>query len=123
MITIYFNEACSKCRIAYEVLLSSGKEFKRINYLQQIPSLETLKEIQRKLNIPVLDMMREQEPVFKELVAGKNLEERQLMEIIHFNPILLKRPIVVVDDQAYIVRPPLTIEEVLEKHFKGNKQK
>ena len=35
MITIYFNEACSKCNIAYEVLKASGKEFERINYLQE----------------------------------------------------------------------------------------
>lgn len=119
MITIYFNEACSKCNIAYEVLKSSGKEFTRINYLQQIPSLETLAAIQQKLNIPAIDMMRQQEPVFKELVAGKNLTEQQLLKIIHQHPILLKRPIVVVEEHAYIVRPPLSIEEVLEKHFKG----
>ena len=119
MITIYFNEACSKCNIAFEVLKSSGKEFTRINYLQQIPSLETLAALQKKLNLPVMDMIRQQEPVFKELVEGKNLSEPQILEIIHEHPILLKRPIVEVDAQAYIVRPPLSVEEVLEMHFKG----
>ena len=119
MITIYFNEACSKCNIAYEVLKSSGKEFKKINYLQQIPSLETLAAIQQKLNIPAIEMMRQQEPVYKELVEGKHLSDLQLLNIIHAHPILLKRPIVEVDAQVYIVRPPLSVEEVLEMHFKG----
>ena len=118
MITIYFNEACSKCNIAYGVLKSSGKEFERINYLQEIPSLETLKSIQQKLNLPAQEMMRKQEPVFKELVAGKTLSETECLQIIQQHPILLKRPIVVIDEQAYIVRPPLSIEEVLDKHFK-----
>ena len=118
MITIYFNEACSKCNIAYEVLKSSGKEFVKINYLQKIPSLETLKSIQQKLNIPAEEMMRKQEQIFKELVEGKNLSGDECLEIIQQHPILLKRPIVIIDEQAYIVRPPLSIEEVLEKHFK-----
>lgn len=120
MISIYFNEACSKCNIAYEVLKSSGKEFTRINYLQQIPSLATLASLQQKLNLPAIEMIRQQEPVFKELVEGKNLSEQQLLEIIHQHPILLKRPIVEVDAQAYIVRPPLNVEEVLEMHFEEN---
>lgn len=117
MITIYFNEACSKCNIAYEVLKASG-EFERINYLQEVPSLEILKSILQKLNLPVEDMMRKQESVFKEMVEGKNLSETECLKIIEQHPILLKRPIVVIDEQAYIVRPPLSIEEVLDKHFK-----
>ena len=118
MITIYFNEACSKCNIAYEVLKTSGKEFEKINYLQEVPSLQTLNSIQQKLNMPAEEMMRKQEPAFKEFVEGKNLSESECLEIIQQHPILLKRPIVVIDEQAYIVRPPLSIEEVLDKHFK-----
>lgn len=117
MIQIYFNQECSKCNIAYEALQHSGKEFRSIQYLQEIPSVETLLDIKQKLNLPAIEMMRHQEPVFKTLVQGKELSETQCLEIIHQHPILLKRPIVLVDDSAYIVRPPLSIAEVLDKHF------
>ena len=45
MITIYHNSSCTKSRIALAALTQSGEEFEVVNYLEDVPSVEKLKEI------------------------------------------------------------------------------
>ena len=45
------------------------------------------------------------EPAYKRYVAGKNLRDEQLLQVMAAHPELLQRPIVVKADKAVLARP------------------
>ncbi|HTH75489.1 MAG TPA: arsenate reductase (glutaredoxin) [Trinickia sp.] len=115
MITVYHNPRCSKSRGACELIADrlnrSGETVKVIEYLKEPPSVDDLKALHRMLGGSVRDMIRDNEPPFRELgLADPALSEDQLYEAIAAHPVLLQRPIVVRDGRAVIGRPPENIE-------------
>ncbi|MBW0446126.1 arsenate reductase (glutaredoxin) [bacterium M00.F.Ca.ET.228.01.1.1] len=111
MITIYHNPRCSKSRSACELIASQYKREEEptqiIEYLKQPLSTAQLKELNRQLGCPVREMIRDSEPIYKELgLSDSTLSDAQLYEALAAHPILLQRPIVVRNDRAVIGRPP-----------------
>ena len=70
-----------------------------------------MRELVKKLAIPVFGLLRTKEKQFKELGFTAETPESEVIAAIVTNPGLLNRPIVVVGDKAVIARP---IEKALE---------
>jgi arsenate reductase len=113
MIKIYHNNRCGKSRDALSFLKESGKDFELINYLENTPSVEELTALIAQLNIKPFDLIRKTESIYKENFKGKNLRDAEWIEVMVQNPILIERPIVVVDGKAVIARPTERILEIL----------
>lgn len=113
MITIYHNNSCTKSRIALAELTKSGEEFEVINYLEQTPSVEELKEIIRKLGITPFELIRLTENLYKENYKGQNLSDEEWIEVMHKNPILIQRPIIVAGGVAVIARSEEELDKVI----------
>ena len=113
MITIYHNSSCTKSRIALAALTQSGEEFKVVNYLEDVPSVEKLKEILKKLNIKPFDLIRVTENLYKEKYKDKNLTDEEWIVVMHENPVLIQRPILVKDDFAVIGRSDDALDEII----------
>ena len=113
MITIYHNNSCTKSRIALAELTKSGEEFEVINYLEQTPSVEELKEIIRKLGITSFELIRLTENLYKENYKGQNLSDEEWIEVMHKNPILIQRPIIVAGGVAVIARSEEELDKVI----------
>ena len=106
-ITIYHNPNCSKSCSTLKLLREHGVEPKIVEYLQHPPSVNTLKTLFNLLQIPIEKLVRQQEPIFQELNLNKDtLNIDDWLQILHENPTLLQRPIVVSHNQAVIARPP-----------------
>lgn len=107
-IILYHNSRCSKSRATLALLNKNGIKPLIVNYLDTPPSKDDLQKINEKLNTPITDMIRFKEPLAKELSIGKedNRTTAQWIEILHENPKLIERPIVVKGDKAVIGRPP-----------------
>lgn len=112
-IKIYHNSRCSKSNAALRALESQNTEFTIINYLENPPSMTELKDILKLLNISPLELMRTGEAVFKEKVKGKNLSDEELIVIMHENPILIQRPIIIKGNKAVIARSEEAIASIL----------
>jgi arsenate reductase (glutaredoxin) len=111
MIQIYHNNRCSKSRCALQYLEESKQPFEVVNYLQNAPSTKELKELLAKLKLEPLDVVRKNEPIFKEQFKNKMLTRTEWIQVLHENPILIERPIVVSKTSAVIARPPeLTLD-------------
>tara|TARA_Y100000766_G_C18904356_1_gene605017 strand:+ start:369 stop:707 length:339 start_codon:yes stop_codon:yes gene_type:complete len=110
---IYHNPRCRKSRETLKIIKESGNEFEIINYLENIPSENELKEILTKLNIQAEDLLRREESIFKENFKGKILSENQWIEVMLKNPKLIERPIVVKGDKAILGRPPQNVKQLL----------
>lgn len=113
MIKIYHNPRCKKSREGLAILEASGKDFKIIKYLDEVPSKDEIKSILDQLGISPIDLVRTQEKIWKENYKGKTLANSELIEALHEHPKLIERPIVINNNKAVIGRPPENIKEIL----------
>jgi arsenate reductase (glutaredoxin) len=111
---LYFNPSCSKCRSALSLLDGRGMQVEVVRYLDRAPTRDDLVLLMEQLGIedPRL-MMRTAEPVYAEVGLGDESSHDDLLTAITTHPILLERPIFVVDGRAVIGRPPERVLEIL----------
>ena len=110
-ITIYHNPKCSKSRQTLKLLQEQGINPVTIEYLKNPPTVEKLKEILSLLGVSPRDLIRKKEDEYKELdLANSRLSDEDLIHFMAKNPILIERPIVLVNGKAALGRPP---EQVL----------
>ena len=113
---IYHNPRCSKSRQTLELLKGRGYTPEIVDYLKYPPNAETVQKLSKKLGLPVLDLMRHNEPEYHEqrdLLADMNETER--CDWLAQHPKVLQRPIVVVGAKARLGRPPENVLEILQK--------
>ena len=113
MIEIYHNPRCRKSREGLALVEASGQDFKIVKYLDDVPSVETLTGIIRKLGITADQLVRKNEAIWKENYKSKDLNEAEIIQAMADHPKLIERPIVVKGESAVLGRPPENITEFL----------
>lgn len=117
MLKIYYKPNCHTCRIALQHLKDHcEQEIETTEYLVDIPSEQEIKDLLKLLNIKAKDLVRKKEPLYKEKYEGKKISNARWIKILHKNPILIERPIVLLDDKAIIGRPPESIIPFITKY-------
>ena len=113
-VTIYHNPRCSKSRETLKLLEARGIEPRVIEYLQTPPSAAELDRILALLGREPRELMRRQEPEYRELGldhAGRT--RAQLIEAMVRHPRLIERPIVLANGKAALGRPPHNVLQIL----------
>ena len=114
-ITIYHNPRCSKSRQTLQILEERSQQANVIEYLKQPPDRATLEQLLGFLGMEPRALMRKNEAVYKELnLADENLSRDELISAMLDNPILIERPIVVVNGKAVLGRPPENVLQIIE---------
>ncbi|WP_435136265.1 arsenate reductase (glutaredoxin) [Formosa sp. A9] len=113
MITIYHNNRCSKSREALQIIEASGKPFKVVKYLEDVPSKDELNHIIDLLDIMPIDLIRKNEDVWKDNFKNENLSDEALVDVMVKYPKLIERPIVINGEKAVIGRPPQQVVDIL----------
>ena len=67
-LTLFYNDACSKCRATIALVEKSGRPFEIVEYLKTPLTADQLK----RLGLPLASLVRKSEPRFKELGLDKN---------------------------------------------------
>jgi arsenate reductase len=80
-------------------------------YLKDVPTIKELKVLLVKLNMTPLQIIRQNEDIFKKKFKGKKFSDEEWLHILHENPVLIERPIVVKNNKAVICRPPEKFHE------------
>ena len=106
---IYHNPRCRKSRETLSIINEKKVDINIVEYLKKPPTKKEIKEIIKMLNIPVLDLVRKEEKLFKEDYKGVELSPDEWIDVLHANPILIQRPIVIQDSMAIIGRPPINV--------------
>ena len=112
MLKIYHNPRCRKSRETLQLIKDRGEAVEIIEYLNEIPTIETLKSVLKKLGLKPLDIVRRGEAVFKENFKGKDYSDEEWLKILHENPKVIERPIVVKGDKAIVGRPPDNVQQL-----------
>lgn len=113
MITIWHNPRCSKSRQALALLEGHGEGVQVRRYLDDVPSVEELRQTRDTLGLRAIEMMRTGEAVFNDLGLGKSDDDDTLIAAMAANPKLIERPVVFANGRARIGRPPEAVLEIL----------
>ncbi len=112
--TLYHNPRCSKSRQTLELLKEQGHDPQVVEYLKTPPDRATLERILDWLGLEPRDLMRKNEPEYRENnLDDQSLGRDALIEAMLAHPKLIERPIVVTDGKAAIGRPPEQVLEIL----------
>ena len=106
VITIYHNPNCGTSRNVLAMFRDAGYAPQVVEYLKTPPSKTELERLVKMLGMPIRNMMRRKGSPYEELALDDpKWTDKQLIDFIMQHPILIERPIVVVDDRAWLCRP------------------
>ncbi len=112
-ITIYHNARCGKSRGALEILQAQNMPHQVRLYLTDPLTKKELKTLLKKLNMQPSELVRKNESIYKELFSQREYSEKEWLDILVKNPVLIERPIVEFEGTAIIARPPECLFEII----------
>lgn len=115
---VWYNPACSKCRIAGAALADAGVAYTERRYLEAPPTAAELEDVLARLDLQPWDIVRTGEDVAKDLGLKDwprdEANRRRWIEAMVEHPKLIQRPIVVLDDgRAVIARDEESVATVV----------
>jgi arsenate reductase len=93
-------------------LTGKGVDFESVHYLEKPLSAGELKNLLRRARLKPADVVRKNEPAYHQHVAGKDLSDPQLIDLMVKHPELIQRPIVVCGKKAVLARPVERLSEL-----------
>jgi len=115
MLRIYHNPHCKKSRAGLQFLQGLGKPFEIVEYLKNKLAPGDLEKLLVKLNKKPVDIIRKQEPYYKENLKNKQFEDHEWIHILIGEPKLIQRPIIETRYKAIIGDPVEAIEPFLSE--------
>ncbi len=113
-VTIYHNPQCGTSRNTLALIRGAGIEPVIIEYLKRPPERATLIDLLRRAGMRPRQLLREKEPLCKELGLGApHWTDEQLLEQMLAHPVLINRPLVVTPRGVRLCRPPELVLELL----------
>ncbi|HEX5743218.1 MAG TPA: arsenate reductase family protein [Flavobacteriaceae bacterium] len=110
---IYHNPRCSKSREGLAILSTFTDDFEIVDYLNNPPNIEEIKDLLSKLAIKPIELVRTNEVIWKENFKGKTLNDQEIIEALSLYPKLIERPIIIRGNEAIIGRPLQNINKFL----------
>lgn len=105
IITVYEKPTWTTCRNLAQLFRENNVEYERVNYFVEELTEEKLRNLLKKLKLAPFDVLRKNEPVFKELNLSPETPLDEIIKLIVKHPSLLQRPIVEYGDKAVLARP------------------
>ena len=110
----YHNPKCSKSREGLKIVEESAHNYKIKLYLSEKITFTELVQIIDKLKIKPIDLVRKKEKIIKEKDLNlSSMSDKEIIETLVENPILIERPILVTETKAIVGRPPELINTIL----------
>ncbi len=114
-VTIYHNPACGTSRNTLAMIRATGTEPVLIEYLKTPPSRAELRDLVRRMGIPLRVVLRQKGTPFAELgLDNPALSDDALLDAIEQHPILINRPIVATPKGVRLCRPSETVLDLLD---------
>ncbi|MCB1525955.1 MAG: arsenate reductase (glutaredoxin) [Rhodoblastus sp.] len=112
--TIYHNPACGTSRNVLAALREAGIEPTIVEYLKTPPDRATLETLLKTMGKSVRDILRKRGTPYEELGLGDPaVTDDEIFVAIAKHPVLIERPIVVLDKKAALCRPAETVRDLL----------
>lgn len=105
MLTLYHYPTCSTCKKAIKFLNEKGIEYKLINLVEKAPSKTALMKLYKTGKYPLKKFFNTCGAVYREMNLKDelaNYSEKEAMELLAKNPMLIKRPLLIKDTDLLI---------------------
>ncbi len=102
MLQILHNPRCGKSRNCLATIKEANVPFEVILYLVNPLTVEALKILIKKLGIKPIALVRQKEAIWIEKYKDKTITDSQIIKAIAKHPILMQRPILIVEELAII---------------------
>ena len=113
-VIIYHNPTCGTSRNTLALIRNAGIEPHVIEYVKTPPARELLRQLIRRMGVPVRAVLREKGTPYAELGLGDAaLTDDQLLDAMIAHPILINRPIVVTPMGVRLCRPSEAVIDLL----------
>ncbi|WP_439273095.1 arsenate reductase (glutaredoxin) [Pseudochrobactrum sp. HB0163] len=113
-VTIYHNPRCGTSRNTLAMIRASGEEPVIIDYIQNPPTKERLKQLLSAMNITPRALLREKGTPFAELdLANPKWTDDELLDFMQQHPVLINRPIVETPRGTALCRPSEKVLDLL----------
>lgn len=116
MLQIYHNNRCGKSRNCVSILEKKGLKFEIILYLTNSPTFDDLENLINKLNCKPIDLVRQNEKIWIDAFKSQLLNDEQVIKAMVSYPILIQRPILILNNKALIARDEIKIMEFLQQN-------
>ena len=110
MAVIICTKTCTTCRKGVALLDENNVAYEYREYKKNPLSLDELKEVLTKLDVPANTLLRKRDKAYKENNLTGNEDDATLLALFVQHPTLMQRPIFVNGDKAVVGRP---IEKML----------
>lgn len=117
-VTIYHNPQCGTSRNVLGLIRNAGIEPEIIEYLKTPPTREKLQELMARMAIPVREVVRQKEAIYRELGLDA-LGDDALVDAMLAHPVLINRPIVVTPLATRLCRPSEAVLDILPLPQRG----
>ena len=111
-VKMYHKPTCSTSRKALEIMKEAGIEPEIILYVKDAPSIRSIKSVAKKLG-GIDRMIRKKEKLYQEQFANNQYSDEEWAVILHENPNLIERPIILKGRKAVIARPMNLMTDLL----------
>lgn len=112
---VLHNNSCSKSNAILEYLDENDIHFEIIDIVNEPLSVSEIKTVLKKLGLPADEIVRKNEKLYQENYSEKQMNEDEIIEMLHQNPSLIQRPIIIKGSVAMIGRPLENVKLFLEK--------
>ena len=93
-------------------MTNKGVDYRTVNYLEEPLSADALDQLLRSAGLRPQDAVRTNEAAYRQYVAGRNLNDDLLVQVMADHPELIQRPIVTRGDKAVLARPVERLAEL-----------
>ena len=119
-ITIYHNPQCGTSRNTLALIRNTGDDPEVVEYLQNPPSRERLRELIAKMGIAPRDLLRRKGTPYDELgLDNPALSDDALLDAMLAHPLLINRPIVETPLGTRLCRPSEAVLDILPGRHRG----
>ena len=116
MMKIYHNNRCRKSREALQYLENKGTDIQIIKYMKDPLTATEWKDLFLQIGKSPQEMIRTQEPLWKNVYKDQEIDDVKLLDIFSKNPKLIKRPIVLIGQKGVLVQPLEILKAFISSH-------
>ena len=103
---IFHNPKCGTSRNTLAIMQASGDNPEVVEYIKTPPSREYLVELLAKMQLSPRELLRSKESIHDELgLDNPALSDDEIIDAMIAHPVLINRPIVVIEKGAALCRP------------------
>ncbi|MBK6623135.1 MAG: hypothetical protein IPH04_05375 [Saprospirales bacterium] len=105
-ITVFFDPESSRCGKVLAVIRAQGLPVQDVDIVNNPLTEEQLFELANMLNLTISELVNRDHPVFMKRFGDLDLDDPDWAKLIHKNPEIMKTPIVIHGDKAFLISSP-----------------